>query len=162
MSHENESFNWKKSIFHFSFYQKNRFERLNSLGHHPGEEPDNYVGSSIATTVVRKGTHPTTKSSKRESNSSDGNNRSNPPEQNHKVLTNKHALERSQHRASMRQAPVKNYPDPFQNSYSGQQILLTSGDIEAMTMKQFRIGSLGCWFFFFYFFFKFFLVFFAK
>ncbi|CAF3649466.1 unnamed protein product, partial [Rotaria sp. Silwood2] len=30
------------------------------------------------------------------------------------------------------------------NNYNGQQLLLTSGDIEAMTMRQFRMGSLGC------------------
>jgi hypothetical protein len=44
----------------------------------------------------------------------------------------------------MKQASTKNSPDPFHTNYSGQQILLTSGDIEAMTMKQFRIGSIGC------------------
>jgi len=44
----------------------------------------------------------------------------------------------------MKLSTTKNASDPFHNTYSGQQILLTSGDIEAMTMKQFRIGSLGC------------------
>jgi hypothetical protein len=44
----------------------------------------------------------------------------------------------------MKQASTKNSLDPFHTNYSGQQILLTSGDIEAMTMKQFRIGSIGC------------------
>jgi hypothetical protein len=143
----------KIQYFCFSFfYQKNRFERLNSLGHHLGEESDKYVGSSAATTVVRKGTHATITSTltgkgktlHRTSNSSDIMSRSNPIEQNHKVLTNKHALEQHQHRASMKQPSTKTSPDPFHNTYSGQQILLTSGDIEAMTMKQFRIGSLGC------------------
>ncbi len=137
----------KKIQYLFFFYQRNRFERLNSLSHHPGDESDKYVGSSAATTVVRKGTHPTTsgsagRTSQNTSNSSDVISRSNPIEQNHKVVPNKYALE--QHRASMKLATTKNAPDPFHNSYSGQQILLTSGDIEAMTMKQFRIGSLGC------------------
>jgi hypothetical protein len=120
-------------------------ERLNSFGHHPGDESDQYIGSSAATTVVRKATHPTTeKTPQRSSNSSDGTSRATPTEQNHKVLTNTHALEQFQHRASMKQSTGRNNPNPFQNNYTGQQILLTSGDIEAMTMKQFRIGSIGC------------------
>jgi hypothetical protein len=135
----------KINLFSF-FYQKNRLERINSFGAHPGDESDKYVGSSAATTVVRKTTHPTTptgKNAQRSSNSSEGPSRSTPIEQNHKVLTNKHALEQFQHQASMKQTSPKNSPQPFQNSYTGQQIL-TSGDIEAMTMKQFRIGSIGC------------------
>jgi hypothetical protein len=111
---------------------------LNSFTHHPGNESDNYVGSSAATTVVRKTVHSTGKSPPTTPNSFEGITQS-----NHKVLTNTHALEQHQYRASMRQTTTKNQQEPFQNSYSGQQILLTSGDIEAMTLKQFRIGSLG-------------------
>ena len=119
---------------------------MNSFGA-PGDEPDKYVGSSAATTVVRKTTHPTTptgKNAQRSSNSSEGPSRSAPVEQNHKVLTNRHALEQFQHRASMKQSSQKSNPQSFQNNYTGQQLLLTSGDIESMTMKQFRIGSIGC------------------
>ncbi len=146
VSHEN--FHLIGFCFSFFFYQKNRFERLNSFTNHPGNESDNYVGSSAATTVVRKTVHSTSttgKSPPRTPNSFEGLTRTtnSPSEQNHKVLTNKHALEQHQHRASTRQTTTKNQQEPFQNAYSGQQILLTSGDIEAMTLKQFRIGSLG-------------------
>jgi hypothetical protein len=134
-------------VLFFFFYQKSRFERLNSFTHHPGNESDNYVGSSAATTVVRKTVHSTSstgKSPPTTPNSFEGITRSNLLESNHKVLTNTHALEQHQYRASMRQTTTKNQQESFLNSYSGQQILLTSGDIEAMTLKQFRIGSLGC------------------
>jgi hypothetical protein len=137
----------KKLNISFSFYQKTRLDHLNSLGHHPGDELDKCVGSSAATTVVRKTIHPIIPMGKplqRSSNSSEGTSRSNPIEQNHKVLANRHALEQLQHRASMRQSASKTEQNPFHNTYTGQQLLLTSGDIEAMTLKQFRMGSLGC------------------
>lgn len=123
-------------------YQGSRLEHLPSSINHPGDESDKSVSSSAATTVLRKST----------TNSSDGTSRSpqhawetttiNP------ILTNRHALEQHQRRTSMRQTinhtnPMQHF-SPFQSSYSGQQVLLTSGDIEAMTMKQFRMGSLGC------------------
>jgi len=127
------------------FYQKTRLERANSTGHYPGDETDNYVGSSAATTVVRKTAQPNRPSASGTPKSFDDSQHSNLlTEQNHKVFTNKHTLDQQHHRASMRQTASKTSSDPFQTSYSGQQILLTSGDIEAMTMKQFRIGSLGC------------------
>jgi hypothetical protein len=151
VSHEKKFFFFieKNSIFLFLFYQKKRFDHLNSISHHPGDESDKYVGTSAATTVVRKTTHPppppSSSTVKTVQRSSDVISRSIPLEQNHKVLTNKHALEQHQHRASMRQSSSsKNHPDSFHSNYSGQQLLLTSGDIEAMTMKQFRIGSIGC------------------
>ncbi|CAF1415487.1 unnamed protein product [Adineta steineri] len=122
-------------------YLKARLERLNSVGH-GGSESDEYAGSA-ATTVVRK-TLPPRKSLQRLSSASDKESRSNSVEQNHKILTNKHALEQQQHRASMRQSIANPNSNPFQTNYTGQQVLLTSGDIEAMTMKQFRIGTLGC------------------
>ena len=115
---------------------------MNSLGHHPGDESDNYVGTSAATTVVRKTVHPFSKSPPHTPNLRDGKSR---PEQNHKILPIKpNLLDQQVYQASMKQPTNKLPHDPFQNTYSGQQILLTSGDIEAMTMKQFRIGSIGC------------------
>ncbi|CAF1125678.1 unnamed protein product [Adineta ricciae] len=123
-------------------YSKTRMERLNSFGHHAGDESDAYVGSA-ATTVVRK-TIPTGKNTQRMSIASEETNRLNPTDRNHKILTNKHTLEEQQHRVSMRQPSGINNSHTLPNNHTGQQLLLTSGDIEAMTMKQFRIGSLGC------------------
>ena len=143
------SFNWILFFCFLFFYQKTRFERLNSLTHHTGNESDRNVGSSAATTVVRKTVHSMSTTGRTPPHTPN----SNPPppclrpplEQNHnKLLNNSQALEQQQYRASMRQTTSKIQQEPFQNSYSGQQILLTSGDIEAMTLKQFRIGSLGC------------------
>jgi hypothetical protein len=131
----------------FFFYQKTRFERLNSLTHHSGNESDRNVGSSAATTVVRKTVHTTGKTPPHTPNANlPPPSLRPPPEQNHnKFLNNAHAFEQQQYRTSMRQTnPKTHQQEPFQNSYSGQQILLTSGDIEAMTLKQFRIGSIGC------------------
>ncbi|CAF1042086.1 unnamed protein product [Rotaria sordida] len=129
------------------FKQKNRFELLNTLGNHPGDQSDKYLGSSAATTVVRKTIHPLTSTGKllqHVSNSSDGVYRPNPIEQNHKNLTNKHTLEQHQQRPLMRPSVTKNNSNVPQNHDRGQQILLTSSDIEAMAMKQFRVGSIGC------------------
>ncbi|CAF0914245.1 unnamed protein product [Rotaria sordida] len=129
------------------FKQKNRFELLNTLGNHPGDQSDKYLGSSAATTVVRKTIHPLTSTGKllqHVSNSSDGVYRPNPIEQNHKNLTNKHTLEQHQQRPLMRPSVTKNNSNFPQNHDRGQQILLTSSDIEAMAMKQFRVGSIGC------------------
>ncbi|CAF3806949.1 unnamed protein product [Rotaria sordida] len=128
-------------------YLKNRFELLNTLGNHPGDQSDKYLGSSAATTVVRKTIHPLTSTGKllqHVSNSSDGVYRPNPIEQNHKNLTNKHTLEQHQQRPLMRPSVTKNNSNVPQNHDRGQQILLTSSDIEAMAMKQFRVGSIGC------------------
>ncbi len=113
-------------------------ERLSTFGHYPGDESDKYVGSSAATTVVRKTTN--TKIDPRTSISSDGTLTR---EHNHQILANRHAIEP---RTSIRQTSLVNPLNSmnFNSSYSGQQLLLTSGDIEAMTMRQFRMGSLGC------------------
>ncbi|CAF4866175.1 unnamed protein product [Rotaria magnacalcarata] len=127
-------------------YLKTRFERLNSLGHHPGDQSDTYVGSSAATTVVRKTLHPLTSTEKilqRLSSSSDAICRSSPTQPDHKILTNKHALEQHQHRASMRQSSAKTKLNSSENHDIGQQILLTSGDVEVLAMKQFRVGSIA-------------------
>jgi hypothetical protein len=115
-------------------------ERLSTFGHYPGDESDKYVGASAATTVVRKVTYP--KVEHRLSNSSDGAFGRHSLEQNHQILTNKHTNEP---RTTIRQtSPINPFNNTnFNNNYSGQQLLLTSGDIEAMTMKQFRMGSLG-------------------
>ncbi len=121
----------------FYFSQRNRLEHLSTFGLHPGDESDKYVGSSAATTVVRKTINP--KIEHRSSNSSDGTFTRHSFEHNHQILTNKHIIEPPT--SSIRQTSLVN---PFNTNYSGQQILLTSGDIEAMTMKQFRMGSLGC------------------
>jgi hypothetical protein len=113
-------------------------ERLSTFGHRPGDEPGKYVNASAATTVVRKTI--CSKPEGRSSVSSDVTLRKPSFDQNHQVLTNKHAIEQNQRKTSSRQSIV----NPFNHSnYSGQQLLLTSGDIEAMTMKQFRMGSLG-------------------
>lgn len=117
---------------------------MNSFGHHPGDESEDYVGGSVATTVFRKTVHPTNstgKSPPHTPNISENKSRLKPSTQNHhtKIPVIKPNLEEQVHQASMKQPTSKTYHDP----YSGTQILLTSGDIEAMTMKQFRIGSLG-------------------
>ncbi|CAF3201404.1 unnamed protein product, partial [Rotaria sp. Silwood2] len=138
---------------------RNRLERLSICGYHSTKESDKYVGSSAATTVLRKTTNP--KTEHRSSNSSDETLRRNSFEQNPSILKNQHFIEHYQPKISMRQTSIVN---PFSfgrfnnnsnnnnnnnnnnsyNNYNGQQLLLTSGDIEAMTMRQFRMGSLGC------------------
>lgn len=131
------------SISYFLFYQKNRFERLNSLGHHPGDPSDTYVGSSAATTVVRKTYHPLTSAGKffqRLSNTSDGASRPTCIEQNHKILANEHALEQ-QNRASIKKILAKHDATPFRNHATKQPILITSSDVESVAMKQFHLGS---------------------
>jgi hypothetical protein len=116
-------------------------ERLSAFGHRPGDEAGSkFVGSSAATTVVRKTI--SSKGEPRSSISSDAT-RTHSFEQNHQVLTNKHA-EQNQRKTSLRQSITNPFSNSnYNNSYTGQQLLLTSGDIEAMTMKQFRMGSLG-------------------
>jgi len=119
-------------------------EHLSTFGNQLGDESDKYVSSSAATTVVRKTT--TSKSEHRTSNASIGTLRRHSNEPNHQILTNKHAFEQRQSGASIRQTSMINplsYAH-FNNNHSGQHVLLTSGDIEAMTMKQFQMGSLGC------------------
>lgn len=101
-------------------------ERLSTFGHYSADESDDYVGSSAATTVVRK------KTDRRSSNTSISKHF---PD-NDQILTNKHIHQRQ------RINPL-NYIN-LNQTYTGQQVLLTSGDIEAMTMRQFRMGSLGC------------------
>ncbi|CAF0768013.1 unnamed protein product [Rotaria sp. Silwood1] len=124
-------------------YIRNRLERLSTSGYHSVNELDKY-GSSIATTVLRKTTN--SKHEHRSSNSSDCTLRKNSFEQNHSIVTNQHFIEQHQPKVSVRHTSIVN---PFNirhfnhNNYNGQQLLLTSGDIEAMTMKQFRMGSLG-------------------
>ena len=138
------TFSFSLRGFYFFLYQKFRSEHSNSFGHHPGDESEDYIGASIATTVVRKTVHPTNSPSP---NLSDGKHRVKPLEQNHhhhKIPLIKPNIDQQIHQVSMKQPASKLHSDPFQNPYSGTQILLTSGDIEAMTMKQFRIGSLGC------------------
>ena len=110
-------------------------ERLSTFGHYSGDDSENYVGSSAATTVVRK-TAGNSKGDRRTSNSSLGTFPRQSIENDHKHL----------HQRSVRQPSLINplsYMN-FNSSYTGQQVLLTSGDIEAMTMRQFRMGSLGC------------------
>ena len=107
-------------------------ERLSTFGHYSNDESDNYVGSSAATTVVRKTVN--NKSDRRSSCSSIGVS-----SKHDQILTNKHIHQRRQ--------PTLINPLNYINlnqTYTGQQVLLTSGDIEAMTMRQFRMGSLGC------------------
>ena len=119
-------------------------EHLSTFGNQLSDESDKYVSASAATTVVRKTT--TSKSEHRSSNSSVGTLRRQSNEPNHQLSTNKHANEQHQPKTSMRQTTIVNplsYAH-FNNNRNGQQVLLTSGDIEAMTMKQFQMGSLGC------------------
>ncbi|CAF1375144.1 unnamed protein product [Adineta steineri] len=126
-------------------YMKDRLEHLSTFGNQLGDESNKYV-SSAATTVVRK-TTTTSKSDHRSSNSSEDAHRRHSVEPNHQVLVNKYAFDQSLSRTSMR--PPTSIVNPlsnrqYNNNYTGQQVLLTSGDIEAMTMKQFQMGSLGC------------------
>ena len=116
------------------FSQRNRLERLSTFGNHLSDECDKYPGSSAATTVVRKIIN--SKNEHRSSISSIGTITKHSYEHNNQILTNKHAIEPRSSSSIM---------NPFNSTtnYSGQQLLLTSGDIEAMTMKQFRMGSLG-------------------
>lgn len=103
---------------------------MNSCGYHPGDESDKYVGASAATTVLRKTIH------QRFSTSIENPSTSNSIDLNHKSLINKSSYDQTMRlSSSSRGFPMNSNP-------SGQQ-LLTSGDIEAMTMKQFRMGSLG-------------------
>lgn len=106
---------------------------MNSSGCHPGDESDKYVGASAATTVLRKTIH------QRYSNPLDGLHPSNSIDQNHKTLLNNSSYEQSMRLSTSSRGFSSQNSNP-----SGQQCLLTSGDIEAMTMKQFRMGSLGC------------------
>ena len=112
-------------------------ERLSTFGHHSGDESDDYVGSSAATTVVRKTTG-NNKGDRRTSNASLGTFPRQSMENDHKYL--------HQRQRSVRQPSLINPLNfiNFNTTYTGQQLLLTSGDIEAMTMRQFRMGSLGC------------------
>jgi len=113
-------------------------ERLSIFGNHFNDECDKYLGSSAATTVVRKTTN--SKNDHRSSTSSVGTITKHPFEYNNQILTNRYAVESKS--SSNRPSSLIN---PFiSTNYTGQQLLLTSGDIEAMTMKQFRMGSLGC------------------
>lgn len=124
--------------------QKDRLEHLSTFGNQLGDESDKYVSSSAATTVVRK-TVPN-RTEHRSSNSSDGTFRRHSVEPNRQVLANKYAVERTHPRPTLRATSIGS-PLSFGQcnpNYSGQQILITSGDIEAMTMKQFQVGSLGC------------------
>jgi len=112
-------------------------ERLSIFGNHHTDECDKYPGSSAATTVVRKTIN--SKNEHRSSISSTGTITRHSYEYNNQILTNKHAIEPRS--SSIRPSSLIN---PFNTTnYSGQQLLLTSGDIEGMTMKQFRMGSLG-------------------
>ncbi|CAF1297730.1 unnamed protein product [Rotaria magnacalcarata] len=127
-------------------YMRNHLEHSSTSGHLSANELDKYVGSSSATTVVRKIAN--SKNERGLSNSSDGI-LSRPSEQNHQIMLNEHADELYQPKISMKRTTIIN---PFNygrfnnnnNSFNAQQILLTSGDIEAMTMRQFRMSSLGC------------------
>ena len=127
-------------------------EHLSNCEHQSGDDPDKCFTTSAATTVVRKTTNISlnpisNKVESRLSDSSDGMKiHSSLFENSNQILTNRHALEEHQRRASMRQSIQKNPLNfsPFQINSSGQQTLFTSSDIEAMTMKQFRMGSLGC------------------
>ncbi|CAF0888771.1 unnamed protein product [Rotaria sordida] len=125
-------------------YIRNRLEHLSTSGYNSINELDTYVGSSSATTVLRKLTNP--RSESRLSGSSDGTVRTNSFEQNHSVLTNQHFIEQYQPKVSVKHISIANPFNygHFNNHYNGQQLLLTSGDIEAMTMKQFRMSSVGC------------------
>jgi hypothetical protein len=121
-----------KHYYFFFVSQRNRLERLSIFGNHHSDECEKYPGSSAATTVVRKTTN--SKNEHRSSISSTGTITRHSYGYNNQILTNKHAIE-------PRSSSIIN---PFNSTnYSGQQLLLTSGDIEAMTMKQFRMGSLG-------------------
>ncbi len=116
-------------------------ERLSTFGHHLGDESDKYLGSSAATTVVRKTINP--KPEQRRSSSSSTGTTRHSLEHSNQILTNKHSIESqpsSIHQTSTILNPFNSMH--YNNSYGGQQLLLTSGDIEAMTMRQFRMGSL--------------------
>ena len=66
---------------------------------------------------------------------------------NHGILTNKQAIEQHQRTLLMRQTPFVN-PFNFRSvnntGYSGHQSGTNSSDIEAVTLRQFRMSSLGC------------------
>lgn len=114
-------------------------ERLNGDGNCRTEQSDKYFGQSVATTVVRKMTH---SNCQRLSTGSENPSRSIPSlEQNHKSLLDRDTFDQQQHQTTMR---INSTTNQLQTNYSEQQSLLTSADIEAMTMKQFRMGSIGC------------------
>ncbi|CAF1388982.1 unnamed protein product [Adineta ricciae] len=121
-------------------YLKDRLEHLSTFANQSNDEPNKHVSSSAATTVLRRTTN--VKVDRRLSNSSDGTFRRHSVEGNHQILTNRHAID-GNYRATSISNPF-NSTNSFHNNYNGQRVLITSGDIEAMTMKQFQMGSLGC------------------
>lgn len=132
-----------KNILFFSvsrFYQKTRFERLSSSGYHPGDQPNQYVGTSAANTVVRKIAHPLTSSRKylrRLSSSLERTSRSNSSGKSRKVSKNKCSLEQEQQQSS-----IKNKSNLCQNHYEEQQRSTRQNDIETLAMKQFHTDSM--------------------
>ncbi|UJR34994.1 hypothetical protein I4U23_027770 [Adineta vaga] len=123
-------------------YLKDRLEHLSTFGNQLSDESDKHVSSSVATTVVRKTVN--TKPEHRLSNSSDGTFRRHSIEPNHQILTNRHAIDRHSSRPTSIGNALNFSSFNNNNNYNGQHVLITSGDIEAMTMKQFQMGSLGC------------------
>ena len=115
-------------------------EHLSTFANQSTDEPKKQVSSSAATTVLRRATN--IKVDHRSSNSSDETFRRHSVDPNHQVLTNRHGLD-GNYRATSISNPFHS-TNSFHNNYNGQRVLITSGDIEAMTMKQFQMGSLGC------------------
>ncbi|CAF5143294.1 unnamed protein product, partial [Rotaria magnacalcarata] len=107
---------------------KNRLERLSTLDHSSFYESNKHVSSSVATTVKKF-------FSRKSSN----------------II--EYVIRPHQLKLSMKCKPIVN---PFNstffsnndnnnnNNYNGQQAVLTSSDIEAMTLRQFRMSSLCC------------------
>lgn len=124
-------------------------EGLSASGHHSADESDKYVGSSSATTVIRKAT--IRKGQRGVSNSSDGATNKTQLDQNQQVLLNEHTNETNEQIMSIKQSSIVNplnygclNTHTNNNSFNVQQILSTSDDTEAMTMRQFRMSSIGC------------------
>ena len=119
-------------------------EHLTTSDHRLLSESNKHISSSVATTVVLNTTNPKIECCL--SNVSDETIREDSLEQNHQLSTNKRAFEEHQPKILMKRTSIvdsfncKNMNDSY---CSGQRPLITSGDIEALTLRQFRMGSLG-------------------
>lgn len=121
-------------------------EYLSTSDHNSAGDTNQYVSTSAATTVVRK-----TRNSILEhhlSDSSDDATKIRPSEDNHQRETCNHSIKQNPPKIRVNTKSIMNafnYARFNSHNNSGQQQpVSTSGDIEAMTLRQFRMSSLGC------------------
>ncbi|CAF0939586.1 unnamed protein product [Didymodactylos carnosus] len=145
------TFKWVVLLFDAQEH-RHRMQRVSSFG--PPTADGHYVGASAANTVFRMKDAPVTSGGSIPSTSSDYQQ----PiiQQNHKVLTNPYASNRlSSRKVSVAHHPVEDMAQitvpPHQlssslkqkpSAYNEGKQLLTSSDIEAMNLRQFRMSSI--------------------